>query len=66
MLCQMKKNKFAVFWYVYITGKGEPGDDTSEQLDRRRFYMQVSFTPGSFYGRIITFLAPHRDVTVVF
>lgn len=27
--------------------------------------MKVSFTPGSFYGRIISFWAPHHDVTMV-
>jgi len=27
--------------------------------------MPVSFTPGSFYGRIISFRTPHHDVTVV-
>jgi len=28
--------------------------------------MKVSFTPGLFYGRIISFRAPHHKVTVVF
>jgi len=32
--------------------------------DRRWSYgMQGSFTPGSFYGRISSFWAPHPDVT---